>query len=117
MKWFFYLTFLTLIFVVSSFFIPQNLAFAYRFMTFGMAAVSFLFYFITVKNNPKNIGGNLLAIIVKFMLSSLLFMVYYIITRSKNKTDYYFFIVAYLLFSVVCYTGAYYYTKKAERLA
>jgi len=114
MKWFLSLSFLTVFFIVSSFFIGKNLVFAYRFMTLGMAIVSFLFYTITIKNNPKNINGNLLAITLKFLLSAIVFIAYFVITRSQNKMDYYFFILAYLLFSVVCYVGAYYHTKNLQ---
>ncbi len=81
-------------------------------MTLGMAIISFLFYIINVKNNQNNINGNLLAIIMKFLLSSLLFIVYFIITNSYNKIEYYFFILAFVLYSIVCYVGAYYFSKK-----
>lgn len=114
MKWLLSLIFLTLFFVISSFFIPNDLALAYRWMTLGMATVSFIFYFLTKKNNPKNVNGNLAAITIKFMSSTLVFVLYIIIYKSQNKIDYYFFIVAYILFSLVSYTGAYYETKKKQ---
>ena len=86
-------------------------------MTLGMASVSFLFYFITQKSSPKNIGGNLLAITAKFLLSAMVFIMYAIIFPSKDKTGYYFFIVAYVLFSIISYVGAHYATKSKAQAA
>jgi hypothetical protein len=86
-------------------------------MTLGMAIVSFVFYYITKKNNPKNINGNLTAIVTKFLFSSLVFITYIIIFRSKNKVDYYFFIMAYILYSIVSYSGAYLESRKKQTAA
>lgn len=106
MKWLYSLIFLTFFFIVSSFFIPTKLVIAYRWMTLGMALVSFIFYIIT-KKNDKNKSANITAIGVKFITSSLVFILYIIVFKSKNTIDYYIFILAYILFSVVSYAGAY----------
>ena len=118
MKWLFALLFLTSFFIVSSFFIDANYTFAYRWMTIGMAIVSFIFYFNINKKNAKNAGGNLAAIVIKFMLSSLVFIIYIAAFKSKNRIDFYFFLIAYILFSIVSYTGTHYSIKeeKAKKL-
>ena len=114
LKWFVTLLFLTSFCIVSSFFIAANNVFAYRWMTIGMAIVSFIFYFIINKNNAKNASGNLAAVVVKFMLSILVVVIYIASFKSKNKIDFYFFLMAYLLFSAVSYTGAYYSIKQEK---
>lgn len=111
MKWLLSLVFITLFFIISSFFLPENLIFPYRFMTLGMATISFFFYILTVKSSHNNVGGSLVAIVLKFILSAFLFMAYYVLTQSKNNIDYYFFILAFVLYSIVCYIGAYFFTK------
>ena len=115
MKWFLALLFCTSLFIVSSFFISKENVFAYRWMTFGMAIVSFIFYCIINKKNAKNAGANLAAVVAKFMLSAVVFILYLAIFKSNNKIDYVFFIAAYLLFSIVSYTGAYYSIKKEQK--
>jgi hypothetical protein len=116
MKWLFSLVCLTIAFVSTSFFIPEKMVFAFRWMTIGMAIISFVFYFITRINNHKSIGGNILAITFKFLMSPFVFITYYVATHSKNSLDYYFFIIAYILYSIVCYTGAYYNTKNQKNI-
>lgn len=76
-----------------------------------MAIVAILFYFVTIKNNPNNINGNLLAIGLKFIFSALVFIIYIVAFKSKSNTDYYFFILAYVVYSIICYAGAYFYKK------
>jgi len=114
MKWFLSLACLTIVFLAVSFFMPANMVFAYRWMTIGMAIISFIFYYIIIFNNPKNIGRNILAITVKFLMSPFVFIVYYVVTHSKNSVDYYFFILAYMTYSIVCYIGAYWNTKNEK---
>ena len=114
MKWLLSLFFLTSVCVISGFFIAQNYVFAYRWMTTGMAIVSFIFYFIINKNSAKNANGNLAAIVLKFILSSLVVLIYIAMFKSKNKIDYFFFLGAYILFSAVSYTGAYYSIKQEK---
>ena len=115
MKWLLALLFFTSFFIVSSFFIDTNNAFAYRWMTIGMAIVSFIFYFSINKRNAKNAGGNLAAIVIKFMLSCLVFIIYIIAFKSRNRIDFYFFLIAYILFSIVSYVGAYYSIKEEQQ--
>ncbi len=110
-KWLFYLILCTVIFLITSFFVPPARAFAFRWMTLGMSAVSLIFYSLTVMNPPNKISGNLLAIGLKFILSSVVFILYYILFRSGNRLDYFFFIIAYVPYSIICYTGAYLYSK------
>lgn len=114
MKWLLSLFFLTSVCVIAGFFIAQNYVFAYRWMTTGMAIVSFIFYFIINKNSAKNANGNLAAIVLKFILSSLVVLIYIAMFKSKNKIDYFFFLGAYVLFSAVSYTGAYYSVKQEK---
>lgn len=114
MKWFLSLLFVTAVCIVSGFFIEQKYVFAYRWMTTGMAIVSFIFYFMINKKSAKNANGNLAAIVLKFILSSLVVIIYIAMLKSKNKTDYFFFLGAYILFSAVSYTGAYYSIKKEK---
>lgn len=116
MKWLLSLVFLTIIFISVSFFISEKMVFAFRWMTIGMAIISFVFFFITRINNHKSIGGNILAITLKFLMSPFVFITYYVATHSKNSLDYYFFIIAYILYSIVCYTGAYYNTKNQKNI-
>jgi hypothetical protein len=114
MKWLLSLLFLTSVCIASGFFIAQNYVFAYRWMTTGMAIVSFIFYFMINKNSAKNANGNLAAIVLKFILSSLVVIIYIAMTKSKNKIDYFFFLGAYVIFSSVSYAGAYYSIKKEK---
>lgn len=116
MKWLLSLVSLTIAFITISFFMPAKMVFPFRWMTIGMAIISFFFYFITIINNSKNIGGNILAITLKFLMSPFVFIIYYVITHSKNNLDYYFFTLAYILYSIVCYTGAYYNSKNKKNI-
>ncbi len=115
MKWLFTLVFLTLLFIISSFFIDRNLVFAYRWMTIGISLVSFIFYYIVTtsntKDNNKIIGGNLAAIVVKFILSLLVIIIYALVFGMKNKLEFVYFFIAYCIFSIVNYFFSYNYKK------
>ena len=112
MKWLTSITPLTIVFIITSFVIDKNLAFTFRWMTLGMAIVSFLFYYMTYKSNQKQIVGNIAAIVVKFILSAVVVVTYFLLTKSKNRIDYLFFLAAYLAYSIVSYWGAYTFIKK-----
>ncbi len=112
MKWFYSLVFITGLHILAGFFIPDNLKQGYYWMSMGMAAVSFLFYFMIVQSRQKQAaakaGANLAAITLKFIASMLVVILYVILFGAKQKADFLFFIISYCIFSVISYTGAYY---------
>ena len=111
MKWMLSLVLLTIVFIAASFGVPPERVVAFRWMTLGMAFVSFIYYFIVRFSNmqkaQKRAGGNLAAIIIKFFLSALVVILYIIFFPETNSTDIFIFLGAYVLFSIVSYAGAY----------
>ncbi len=113
MNWLFSLVLLTLLFIISSFFIDSNLVFAYRWMTIGISLVAFIHYYMITsadkKSSAKMIGGNLAAIVLKFLLSALVVILYLVLFGTKNNMDFVFFLIAYIIFSIVNYLFSYNY--------
>ncbi len=113
MKWLYSLVIVTGLFILAGFFIPDDLRTGYYWMSMGMAAVSFLFYIMMVQSRQKQhaakAGANLAAITLKFIVSMLVVIVYIVLFGSENKIDFVFFIISYCIYSIVSYTGAYYY--------
>jgi drug/metabolite transporter (DMT)-like permease len=112
MKWLTAILIVTAVFFISSFFIRSEVL-AYRWMTFGMAIVSLIFYGIVARNrkkdNEKMVGSYIAAVVVKFMLSATVIIVYAFIFKLKSNTEFLYFFIAYIVYSVVTYTGAYFY--------
>jgi hypothetical protein len=113
MKWLLSLVLLTLAFFIYSFFIDDTLVLAFRWMTMGMAIVSFIFYAMIARNSKKGnetmLGSNIAAIVLKFMLSALVIISYAFIFKLKNNTEFIFFFMSYFAYSIVMYVGAYRY--------
>lgn len=116
MKWLITWIIATCSFVVVSFFLPSAFRFPFLWMTLGMAISALVFYFITIKSNPKQITGNLSAIILKFFLSAIVIIAFAIIFKPKSNIGYYFFILAYSVYSVISFVGAYYYKYKSTTI-
>ncbi|MBK9329626.1 MAG: hypothetical protein IPM95_10020 [Sphingobacteriales bacterium] len=113
MKWFCSLVIITGFFILAGFYIADDLKMGYYWMSMGMAAVSFLFYLMIVQSRQKlaaaKAGANLAAITLKFIASMLVVILYVILFGTKHKADFLFFIISYCIFSVISYTGAYYF--------
>jgi hypothetical protein len=113
MKWLLALITLTVFFFIYSFSIHPSFVLAFRWMTMGMAIVSFLFYFMIVRNSKKEnstmLGSNIAAIVLKFMLSALVIISYAFIFRLKSNIEFIYFFIAYFAYSIVMYVGAYQY--------
>ncbi len=116
MKWLLQIILLTIYFILLSFCLDADLRFSFRFMTIGMSIVSFLFYFIIYQSQKKNVkkalGGNLAAIVIKYMLSASVIIIYAFKYGMNFYHEFIYFFAAYLSFSVICYLGAYNYNKK-----
>jgi hypothetical protein len=113
LKWYFTLVFITILFIISSFFIAEPLVLGYRWMTIGISIVSFIYcYIITTaskKDSKKMMGGNLAAIVLKFILSAVVIIIYILLFGMRNQLEFAFFFLAYSIYSVVNYGFSYYY--------
>lgn len=113
MKWFYTLIVVTVLFIAAGFFIPSGARTGYYWMSMGMAIVSFLFYFMIYQSRPKQTaaraGSNLAAITLKFITSMLVVIFYFVLFGAKQKMDFLVFIISYCIYSVISYTGAYYF--------
>jgi hypothetical protein len=102
---------MTLLFAAGGMLLPDSHRAGYYWMTMAMAAVAFLFYFMVTaahqKDNAGKVGGNLAAIMLKFILSVLVVILYVLLFDRKEKLDFLFFFTAYILYSVISYAGAY----------
>ncbi len=117
-KWFLTLAVITSILVVTGFFLDSSIAFGYRWMTTGMSIVAFIYYFIVTSSNEKDskkmIGGNLTAIVLKFILSGVVVILYLLLYGIQDPLDFAFFFMAYGIFSVVNYIFSYNYKMNAN---
>lgn len=118
MKWFLHIVFLTLYFILLSFFLDADLQFSFLFMSMAMAFVSFLYFLIVYisekKEAKKSIGGNLAAIVIKFILSALIIVVYEFKYGMKFQHDFLYFFIAYISFSVLSFYDAYNYKSSKK---
>ncbi len=111
MKWFLHLFSLTLFFILVSFFLDADLRFSFLFMSMSMALVSFVYFLIVYvsgkKDAQKNVGGNLAAITLKFILSALIVIVYEILYGMHYLHEFLYFFIAYLSFSILSFWDSY----------
>jgi bacteriorhodopsin len=95
LKWYFTLVFITILFIISSFFIAEPLVLGYRWMTIGISIVAFIYCYIVTtaskKDSKKMMGGNLAAIVLKFILSSVVIIIYILLFGMRNQLDFAFF--------------------------
>ncbi|MDB5228026.1 MAG: hypothetical protein JWN78_2219 [Bacteroidota bacterium] len=113
MKWLLSLLIVTAFFIVSSFFISEKYVLSYRWMTLGMAIVSFIFFLVILRNKKKEnkqvLGANISAIILKFILSIAVVISYAFLYGITKQYEFLFFFIAYMVYSVITYVGAYTY--------
>lgn len=115
-KWLISLIIITFLFVTSSFFIEEQSVFGFKWMTFGMSLVAFIYYYVVTtanaKDSKKMIGGNLAAIVLKFILSGVVIILYIIFFGMENRLDFVSFFIAYSIYSIVNYTFSYHYKNE-----
>ncbi|MFN8282152.1 MAG: hypothetical protein U0U67_03005 [Chitinophagales bacterium] len=118
MKWFLHIVFLTIYFIVISFFLDVDLRFSFRFMSMAMALVSFIYFLIVFisekKEVKKSIGGNLAAIVIKFMLSAMIIVVYSYKYGMHYLHEFLYFFIAYGSFSVLSFWNGYWYKPRKK---
>lgn len=115
-KWLLTLVCITFLLLLLGFILHPVSIHAYLWMTMGMAAVSFLYFFMVTlaqkQTSSQVIGGNLAAIGLKFILSATLIIFYIVLTKETRRMDFVYFLLAYGIFSIINYTFSYFYGKE-----
>jgi hypothetical protein len=96
LKWYFTLVFITILFIISSFFIAETVGFRIPMDDHWNQYCRFylLLHCLRLpakKTVKKMMGGNLAAIVLKFILSSVVIIIYILLFGMRNQLDFAFF--------------------------
>lgn len=115
LKWLLTLLFTTIFFLLAGMLIPTKSMPAFYGMTMSVAFISFIYFFIVnnvhKKDSATHVGGNLSAIIIKFILTGAIIIFYIILSKEIRGIDFIYFFAAYGIFSIINYSFSYYYDK------